>query len=62
MAAILIAAPVPAGSNALDWIRRNPTIVIGSAILGLFVAVALLAPWIAGDPLSFDRVSATARL
>jgi len=57
MAAILIAAPVPAGSNALDWIRRNPTIVIGSAILGLFVAVALLAPWIAGDPLSFDPLN-----
>jgi peptide/nickel transport system permease protein len=57
MAAILIAAPVPAGSNALDWIRRNPTIVIGGAILGLFVAVALLAPWIAGDPLSFNPLN-----
>jgi len=57
MAAILIAAPVPAGSNVLDWIRRNPTIVIGSAILGLFVAVALLAPWIASDPLSFDPLN-----
>jgi peptide/nickel transport system permease protein len=57
MAAVLIAAPVPTGSNALDWIRRNPTIVIGSAILGLFVAVALLAPWIASDPLSFDPLN-----
>jgi peptide/nickel transport system permease protein len=57
MAAVLISAPLPAGSNALDWIRRNPTIVIGSAILGLFVAVALLAPWIASDPLGFDPLN-----
>ena len=56
MAAIL-PAPLSASSRNLDWIRRNPTIVIGSAILGLFVAVALLAPWIAADPLSFDPLN-----
>ncbi len=56
MAAVLTTR-VPASSRSLDWIRRNPTIVIGSAILGLFVAVALLAPWIAGDPLSFDPLN-----
>ena len=57
MAAAVLAAPVPAASRTLDWIRRNPTIVIGSAILGLFVAVALLAPWIASDPLGFDPLN-----
>lgn len=43
-----------AGSRHFDWIRRNPTIVIGSTILGLFVVLALIAPWIANDPLSFE--------
>ena len=57
MAAAVLAAPVPAASRTLDWIRRNPTIVVGSAVLGLFVAVALLAPWIASDPLSFDPLN-----
>jgi peptide/nickel transport system permease protein len=43
-----------ARSRHFDWIRRNPTIVIGSTILGLFVVLALIAPWIANDPLSFE--------
>ena len=43
-----------ARARKFDWIRRNPTIVIGSAILGLFVALALAAPWIANDPLAFE--------
>ena len=43
-----------ARAHKFDWIRRNPTIVIGSAILGLFVALALAAPWIANDPLAFE--------
>ena len=42
------------GGRALTWMRRNPTIVAGSSILVFFVMVALLAPWIAGDPLGFD--------
>ena len=40
-----------------DWMRRNPTIVIGSAILLFFLVVALLAPWIAGDPLAFEPLN-----
>jgi peptide/nickel transport system permease protein len=31
------------------WLRRYPTVAIGLAILGLMVAVALLAPWIAAE-------------
>ena len=56
MTASTIDAPmVPRTSSAWwDWSRRNPTIVIGSAILLFFVAVALLAPWLASDPLGFD--------
>lgn len=32
------------------FVRRNPTIVIGVTILSFMTVVALLAPWIAGDP------------
>ena len=53
-----IAAPAlsarPAGGKAFEWVRRNPTVVAGTAILAFFVGVALIAPWIAGDPLGFD--------
>jgi peptide/nickel transport system permease protein len=31
------------------WLRRYPTVAIGLVILGLMVAVALLAPWIAAE-------------
>jgi peptide/nickel transport system permease protein len=31
-------------------IRRNPTIFVGAVILTLLVLMALLAPWIVGDP------------
>ena len=53
----LQAAAAAAGPRRFDWVRRNPTIVIGCAILGFFVAVALIAPWIASDPLSFDPLN-----
>jgi len=42
------------GGKAFEWVRRNPTVVAGTAILAFFVGVALIAPWIAGDPLGFD--------
>jgi len=37
-----------------QWIRRNTTVVVGTSILAVFVVVAFIAPWIAGDPLGFD--------
>lgn len=57
MDATAIDLAVPPGSRQFDWIRRNPTIVIGSTILALLVVLALIAPWIAGDPLSFDPLN-----
>jgi peptide/nickel transport system permease protein len=47
-------APVALGSPAqlLRFSRRNPTIVAGAAILVVVTALALLAPFFAGDPLS----------
>ena len=50
-------APEPAGSKLFDWMKRNPTVVVGSSILLVFVVVALVAPWIAGDPLGFDPLT-----
>jgi peptide/nickel transport system permease protein len=44
-----IATP-PARSALRTSIRRNPTIVIGTVLLGIVVVLALLAPWLAGDP------------
>jgi peptide/nickel transport system permease protein len=37
--------------------RRNPTIVLGSALLLAVAAMAVLAPWIAGDPLTLAPVN-----
>lgn len=47
------AAPLPvvAGPGRLRvFVRRNPTIAFGAALLSVIVLAALLAPWIAGDP------------
>ena len=57
MAATTIDLAVAASTRPFDWMRRNPTIVIGTAILALFVVLALIAPWIANDPLSFDPLN-----
>jgi len=57
MATTTTDAVVEAGPRRLDWVRRNPTIVIGGTILGLFVVLAFIAPWIADDPLSFDPLN-----
>ena len=50
------ATPTPRRKQTglLAWVRRNPTIVIGSAILVLFVILGAIAPLIAEDPLSFE--------
>ena len=57
MAATTFESIVFTGPRRFDWIRRNPTIVIGAAILGLLVVLAFIAPWITGDPLSFDPLN-----
>ena len=36
------------------WIRRNKMIVGGTLILLALVALAILAPWIADDPIQFE--------
>src|SRR5215510_16058818 len=32
------------------FVRRNPTILIGAALLVALIAMTLAAPWFAGDP------------
>ncbi len=51
-----VAVPVAprAKSGLAFWLGRNPTIVIGVAILAVLVASAFLAPWLAEDPLAFE--------
>src|SRR5262245_2147153 len=43
----------PVGSplaRIASFVRRNPTILIGAALLLALIAMALAAPWFAGDP------------
>src|SRR5215813_12379393 len=43
----------PIGSpmaRTASFVRRNPTILIGAALLLTLIAMALTAPWFAGDP------------
>jgi peptide/nickel transport system permease protein len=46
----------PPRHAALEFVRRHPTIVVGSAILVFMAAVAFAAPWIAGDPITFQPI------
>ena len=39
------------------WARRNKTIVGGTLILLALLGVAILAPWLAGDPLQFEPIN-----
>jgi len=40
-----------------DFIRRNPTIVVGATLLVLITLAALLAPYIARDPIAFEPIN-----
>jgi len=53
------AAPLaaPAAGGFRRFARRNPTIVVGGALLCLMVVVALAAPWITGDPFAVAPVN-----
>jgi peptide/nickel transport system permease protein len=50
------AAEAPRRGLAL-FVRRNPTIVIGGAVMLALAAIAILAPWIAGDPLKLAPIN-----
>ena len=40
-----------------DFIRRHPTIVVGALLLLLVVLAAILAPYIARDPIAFEPIN-----
>lgn len=44
------ALPSPPLARFADAVRRHPTIFIGGLLLALLVVMAVLAPWITGDP------------
>jgi peptide/nickel transport system permease protein len=45
------------GGRALVWAWRNKTIVGGTLILLALLGLAILAPWLAGDPLQFEPIN-----
>src|SRR3954471_10113589 len=47
----------PFRDGALGWAWRNKTIVGGTLILLALLGIALLAPWLAGDPLQFEPIN-----
>jgi peptide/nickel transport system permease protein len=50
-----VAAAPPLMSPAKRWLRKNPTLVIGLALIALMAVVSLAAPWIANyDPLAIN--------
>jgi len=40
-----------------DFLRRHPTMVIGALLLVLITLAAVLAPWIARDPIAFEPIN-----
>lgn len=49
--------PMTVRSKIGDFIRRNPTIVVGGILLVLITLAALLAPFIARDPIAFEPIN-----
>jgi peptide/nickel transport system permease protein len=51
-------APTPRTLRRWRWLRKNYTLVLGSALLVAMAAIALAAPWIAThDPLDIDPLA-----
>jgi len=46
-----------ASGGILFFVRRNPTIVAGGLLLFALAAVAIAAPWIAGDPFKLSPIN-----
>ena len=48
---------VPLGRRLRVFARRNPTIVIGGALMLGLIVMALAAPWLANDPLKINPIN-----
>ena len=44
-------------AGTLRDLRRYPTVAVGGVLIALVALAALLAPWIAGDPIVFEPVN-----
>ncbi len=51
------ARPPDSVARAKDYARRHPTVVAGAAVLLLMAMIAILAPWIANDPMKLTPVN-----
>jgi peptide/nickel transport system permease protein len=51
-----IAAPARRPSELWRFLRKNPVILVGLAVLGLFVAIAALSPLLLPDPARLDPI------
>ncbi len=55
--------PVPAaraaagGADLIAFARRHPTLLIGAVMLFIITLAAILAPWIARDPIAFEPIN-----
>jgi peptide/nickel transport system permease protein len=47
----------PRVSRSWDFVRRNPTIIIGGALMVLIALMAIFAPMLAGDPIGFEPIN-----
>lgn len=47
----------PLGARIWDFVRRNPTIMIGGGLMSVIALAAIAAPLIAGDPLGFMPIN-----
>jgi peptide/nickel transport system permease protein len=52
-----VATQPSSAGRALVWAWRNKTIVGGTLILLALLGLAVLAPWLAGDPLQFEPIN-----
>jgi len=50
-------ASIPPRGKVADFVRRNPTIIIGGFLLLLITLAAIFAPWIARDPIAFEPIN-----
>lgn len=44
-------------AGILEGMRRHPTVAVGGVLILLIALAALLAPWIAGDPIVFEPIN-----
>jgi peptide/nickel transport system permease protein len=44
-------------AGILEGMRRHPTVAVGGVLILLIALAALLAPWIAGDPIIFEPIN-----